>query len=95
MPANAPCVVITSPVPLHVRVLDSPHGEAVPRSFGQGEVAFLSDTDGPRLLIRPDTTWGMTSTPDGTTTWFTLASTAHTNPQGPDDTTPPAQHTDT
>ncbi|WP_160050871.1 helix-turn-helix domain-containing protein [Nocardiopsis sp. FR4] len=58
-----PCVVITSPVPIHVWVRDTQDTT---------DVAFVSTPDGPCLVINRNIPWGVTSAPGGATAWFAL-----------------------
>ncbi|OOC55904.1 MULTISPECIES: helix-turn-helix domain-containing protein [Nocardiopsis] len=71
MTPGVPCVVITSPVPIYVQVMDPPD----PSTTGtnrHSDVAFVIDTDGPRLIVNQDIPWGVTSAPGGATAWFAL-----------------------
>ncbi|MEV6817805.1 helix-turn-helix transcriptional regulator [Nocardiopsis dassonvillei] len=64
---NAPRVVITAPGPITVQVMKQP-----PAADQRSAIAFVADQDGPRLMVAEDSTWGVRSSPKGTTAWFTL-----------------------
>lgn len=81
----SPRVVITVPMPIDVQVID-PH-QAHTTGY-VGAVAFVTDQNGPRLIVTADTTWGMNSAPDGATAWFAL------NPLGQPATRPLRSPTD-
>ncbi|WP_159944051.1 MULTISPECIES: helix-turn-helix domain-containing protein [unclassified Nocardiopsis] len=70
---DAPCVVITSPVPIYVQVMDAPGTLAAEDPY-QPEIAFIADPSGPRLIVTRDIPWGVTSAPGGATAWFALTS---------------------
>lgn len=63
---DAPRVIITAPGPIAVQVMESPPTANPPA------VAFVADQDGPRLMVAEDSTWGVHSSPNGATAWFTL-----------------------
>ncbi len=63
-----PCVVITVPGPLHVQVIQTDQDGAGPTAG----VAFVVDQKGPRLMVTPDSTWGVTISPTGATAWVVL-----------------------
>ncbi|WP_028649017.1 helix-turn-helix domain-containing protein [Nocardiopsis sp. CNT312] len=69
---GVPCVVITCPVPVYVQVVDPSTDPGAQPPRHRGEIAFVADEAGPRLILTRDTTWGVNSTPSGATAWFAL-----------------------
>lgn len=79
VPADAysrptPCVVVTVPGPFHVQVTqDEQDGDG-----SAAGVAFIADRKGPRLMVTPQSTWGVTISPAGAATaWVTPYSGEH------------------
>lgn len=64
----APRVTITAPGPIDVQVMQPTEDGHDPT----GAVAFVTDHKGPRLIVTPDSTWGVTNSPTGATAWFTV-----------------------
>lgn len=60
--------MITVPGPLHVQVIQTDQDGAGPTAG----VAFVVDQKGPRLMVTPDSTWGVTISPTGATAWVAL-----------------------
>lgn len=64
----APCVTITAPGPIDVQVMQPTEDGDDP----VGVIALVTDKKGPRLVVAPDSTWGVTNSPTGSTAWFAL-----------------------